>query len=182
MEFKTYSELFQTILKAENQQDPYTDAEYFNYTKLNWSRLSRWTKTGVVFDEFAEKIKAIKSRQNWIVITEPWCGDAAHIVPMIKLMADLNPNINLTFELRDQEPFRINSYLTNGSKSIPVLIIQDEDGKDLAVWSSRPKKCQDFFNEMKAKGVEMSVMKTELQNWYNENKGYEIQKEISALV
>lgn len=182
MEFKQYSDLFQDILHSNSPDAPYNDAEYFNYTKLNWSRLSRWTKTGKVYDEFASKIQKISKKQNWIVIAEPWCGDAAHIVPMIKLMAELNPNITLKFELRDSEPFRINSYLTNGSKSIPVLIIQDEEGTDFAIWSSRPRKCQLFFDEMKAKGMEMTEMKSELQNWYNADKGYEIQKEITDLL
>lgn len=182
MTFQTYTELFEQILNASTPPAPYDSSDYFNYTKLNWSRMNRWLKKGVVLPQVQEKIKQISEPQNWILITEPWCGDAAHIVPFIHLMADLNPLIHLELELRDAEPNRIQQYLTNGGKAIPKLVIQNAAGEDLGVWGPRPAACQELFVEMQQKQVPFEDLKIGLQNWYNEHNGVEIQEEIIALL
>lgn len=180
MNFTSYLNYFQSIVenKDGNLPELYQDPEYFEYTKLNWSRLNRWLKTGKLSEETIQKLKEIKSPQNWIVITEPWCGDASHIVPFIELMSKENNLISVSYELRDSEPFRIDNYLTGGSKSIPILIIQDSNGDDLKVWGPRPKECQEFFMSEKAKGADIDALKIALQKWYNADKGVQIQQEI----
>ena len=180
MNFTAYLNYFQQIVENQDGTLPelYQDPEYLEYTKLNWSRMNRWMKTGTLLEETLAKLKAIDSPQNWIVITEPWCGDASHIIPFIELMSRQNPLISVSYELRDSEPFRINNYLTNGSKSIPILIIQDQNGKDLKVWGPRPKECQTFFMTEKDKGADFEALKIALQKWYNNDKGVLIQQEI----
>lgn len=183
MDFTSYLNYFQNIIenKDGNLPELYQNPEYFEYTKLNWSRMNRWLKTGKLLDETASKIKSINTPQNWIVITEPWCGDASHIVPFIEMMAKENQLISVSYELRDTAPFRIENYLTNGSKSIPILIIQDQNGKDLAIWGPRPQECQAIFMSEKEKGGDLESLKIALQKWYNTDKGKKIQQEITAL-
>ena len=184
MNFTSYLNYFQTIVenKDGNLPELYQNPEYFEYTKLNWSRLNRWLKTGKLSDQTIQKLKEINSVQNWIVITEPWCGDASHIVPFIELMSRENDLISVSYELRDSEPFRIDNYLTNGSKSIPILVIQDENGNDLGVFGPRPEECQEFFMSEKEKGADFEGLKIALQKWYNTDKGVQIQKEIISLI
>lgn len=181
MNFNSYFHYFQNIIENKDGNFPelYQDPDYFEYTKLNWSRLNRWLKTGKLLEETITKLKAVNAPQKWIVITEPWCGDASHIVPFIELMSKENPLISVDYELRDTEPFRIDKYLTHGSKSIPVLIVQDENGNDLAVWGPRPKECQEFFLSEKEKGADLEALKIVLQKWYNQDKGAKIQQEIT---
>ncbi len=181
MTFQQYLEHFERILNAPKQEAPYDDAEYFNYTKLNWSRLNRWLKKGEIKPEIQAKIQQIKVPQKWVVITEPWCGDAAQILPFIKLMSDVNEHIQLDLELRDSEPFRIESYLTNGGKSIPKIIVFDEKDREIGVWGPRPEAAQSFFLELKSKDLPFEDLKVELQNWYNNDKGAEIQNEFTAI-
>ena len=57
MTFQQYLEHFERILNAPKQEAPYDDAEYFNYTKLNWSRLNRWLKKGEIKPEIQVKIQ-----------------------------------------------------------------------------------------------------------------------------
>ena len=122
----------------------------------------------------------IREKQQWILITEPWCGDASHINPFIKMAADLNENIELVINLRDGEDSLIDHYLTNGvSKSIPILVVRDADGNDLFVWGPRPKDTQALLAQHK-----LDISKTdeekkiEFQAWYNANKGADIQAEL----
>lgn len=183
MTFKVYLDYFEKLINQHPSERtaPYDIAEYAEYTKLNWSRLNRWLKTGKLTDEMIAVMKSINAKQHWIVITEPWCGDAAHIVPFIEMISRQSTNVSVTYELRDSEPFRINDYLTNKTKSIPKLIVRNSEGKDIAVWGPRPVACQEMYLELKEKGVENSTVKLEIQNWYNENKGLEIQREIGEL-
>lgn len=184
MDFTSYLNYIQNIIENQDGNLPelYKNPEYFEYTKLNWSRMNRWLKTGKLLDETIAKLKSITSPQNWIVITEPWCGDASHIVPFIELMAKENELISVSYELRDSEPFRIEKYLTNGTRSIPKIIVQDAKGNDLAVWGPRPQECQAIFMSEKEKGGDFESLKITLQKWYNADKGEKIQQEITALL
>ncbi len=182
MNFQAYIQQFEQILNASDRQAPYNNEDYFNYTKLNWSRMNRWLKKGEILPHVKEKIQSITEKQEWIVITEPWCGDASHIVPFIHMMAELNPLIHVDYELRDSEPFRINDYLTNGGKAIPKLIIKNDKGEDLANWGPRPVECQLLYKEMHDSKAPFEEVKIRLQNWYNEHHGVEIQEEIIGLI
>ncbi|MES2133321.1 MAG: thioredoxin family protein [Bacteroidota bacterium] len=180
MNFQSYLNYFEAILNDSNPSAPYDNPDYYNYTKLNWARMNRWLKTAEVSEEIKESISKISKPQQWIIITEPWCGDAAHSVPFLHMIAAMNPLITVDYELRDTEPFRINTYLTNGGKSIPKLIIKNEN--DIAVWGPRPAKCQLVYASLVAEKADLETMKIGLQNWYNHDKGVEIQKELKALL
>ncbi|HLT41583.1 MAG TPA: thioredoxin family protein [Sphingobacteriaceae bacterium] len=182
MDFQAYLSQFEQILTATNPKEPYNDPDFFEYTKLNYSRTKRWLKTGRLNEETVAAVKGITKAQTWIIITEPWCGDAAHSVPFIEMIGKENPLITTTYELRDSEPFRIESYLTNGSKSIPKLVIKDENGEDLAVWGPRPEECQAFFQKFIDDKADLDTMKEALQIWYNQDKGNSIQREITNLI
>src|SRR5690606_1310970 len=144
-----------------------------------WSRMNRWFKTGKLSEDILETVKKIDKPQHWIIITEPWCGDAAHNIPFIEMVARENPLISVSYELRDTAPFRIEQYLTNGTKSIPKLIIQDTAGKDLAIWGPRPVECQKMYAALLAENATFETVKIDIQNWYNANKGIFLQQELN---
>lgn len=182
MQFEEYVSYFQAILENPENFEGYQDEEIFNYTRLNWSRMNRWLKKFEPNAETVSFMNAITTKQHWILITEPWCGDAAHSVPMIYQMVKNNPLLILDIQLRDAEPYTIDQYLTNGGKSIPKLVIRNEQGDDLAVWGPRPQGCTDLFVKMKDKGAEFNDIKEEIQKWYNQDKGAAIQEELVNIL
>ena len=182
MDFVSYLDVFEKILHDPEPKAPYDNPDYLNYTKLNWSRMHRWLKQAVLAPATKEAVMQIKQPQNWIVITEPWCGDAAHSVPFMSMMAALNPLISIDYQLRDSPPFLINNYLTNGGKSIPKLIIRNSEGADLGTWGPRPTACQALYNELLAQKADFETIKTDLQKWYNKDQGKAIQEELTTLV
>ncbi len=184
MNEQEYLEYVNSIITMpeEDRFLPYNIADYLEYTKLNASRKSRWLKTQSISEGLKQVVSYIKSPQNWIVITEPWCADAAHNIPFIILAARENPLISLSFELRDSPPNRIEQYLSGGTRSIPKLIIKDEKGNDLAIWGPRPKGCQLLLNKLKEEKVQFKDLVTEIQNWYNNNKGVETQAELASEI
>ncbi len=173
--------MFDEILDKPNPPSPYNDEMYLNYTKLNRSRMKRWDKQLVLGENILLCLKQVAQPQHWIVITEPWCGDAAHIVPFLIKMAEQNEYISYDIQLRDSEPFLIEKYLTDGSRSIPKLIVRDINGNDLFVWGPRPKDAQEIMNKMKALNADFETTKIALQNWYNEDKGQSICSELSRI-
>lgn len=182
MNFEAYLNYFEQIILHPEQYPIYQDENYYKYAKLNWSRTNRWLNRFEPSTEIKQLISGITESQTWIVITEPWCGDAAHSVPQLYNMVENNPNITLDIHLRDEEPFLIDQYLTNGGKSIPKLIIRDSKNVDLAVWGPRPEKLQELFEQLKQEGKDMDEIKEVVQKWYNEDQGEEIQKDIIQLL
>lgn len=182
MNWSEYLEIFDPIIDGEVLNSPYDNPAFIEYTKLNKSRMNRWLKTGQLLPEAKEIISSFSSPQQWNLITEPWCGDAAHSNPFIYLLSKLNPLIELKIILRDDEPEWIEDYLTNGNRSIPKLIVRDEKGNDLWTWGPRPVKCQNLVLENKTNGTDPAEAKKLTQQWYNTDKGQSVQKEILELI
>ncbi|WP_461449508.1 thioredoxin family protein [Mucilaginibacter sp.] len=181
MNFETYKQKFLEILTSPAPEKPYDDADYINYTRLNWSRQERWFKTGVLNPELVAAIQNINKKQSWTVITEHWCGDAAHTLPFINMLVKYNPLIAIDYQLRDDEPFLIDQYLTRGGKAIPKLIIAQE-GDIVAVWGPRPIGCQLLYDKLSEMHVDYAQKKIALQKWYNEDKGVSFQAELLAII
>lgn len=182
MNYNDYKLLFDGILNNSNPVAPYNDEAYMNYVRLNKSRMSRWDKQTLADEHLLTRLKQINQAQHWIIITEPWCGDAAHIVPFLVKMAEQNEKISYDIQLRDSEPFLIENYLTNGTKSIPKFIVRDTKGNDLLVWGPRPKEAQKVMDNMKTQQVYMDTIKLALQNWYNEDKGKTLCGELAESI
>ena len=180
MTFKDYQQTFDEVLAGKLLHSPYDDPHFLEYTKLNFSRQNRCIKKGEILSESIAAINSISTKQTWVIIAEPWCGDAAHCVPFIVKLAELNPLITLEIQLRDSENSEIENYLTNGVKSIPRLIIRDGNNTDLFVWGPRPEPATILFLESKAQQLSVVDQKVVLQNWYNKDIGQTIQKEIVA--
>jgi glutaredoxin-related protein len=154
---------------------------YQHYIPLNKSRFARNLKQGVITKELTEVIRSINEKQDWIIITEPWCGDAAQIVPYLFKMAELNPLIKVVVQLRDSNS-EIDSYLSHGKMSIPKLIVRNQEGIDLFVWGPRPQELETIYLELKNKNENIDDVKTILQKWYNEDKGQSLQLELLELL
>ena len=182
MKWDEYLVKFEEVLDGKNVQHPYDDPTYVYYVKLNSSRVNRWLKTGALNIETTDILDKINCHQKWILITEPWCGDAANIAPIIDLMAEYSDKIDFEIELRDGDTHLIDNYLTNGGKSIPILVARDENNKDVFVWGPRPKECQEMVLLNKDSEMSNIEKKSAIQIWYNQDKGQSIQREIRDLV
>lgn len=182
MELNEYLARFDAVRDGEITGGLYADPHYVEYTKLNDARQRRWTKKMELEPATKEVMRAIDQAQHWIVITEEWCGDSAHSLPFIAAMVKENPLVTLEIQLRDAPPFQIEQYLTNGGKSIPILIARDMEGKDLFVWGPRPEGGKKIMLEGKAQGQKSDITKAQLHKWYNDDKGIAIQQEIRQQV
>lgn len=184
---QSYSEYKEMILKlikegkstGENQSD-----SLYNYTKLNNQRMKRLDKQTKLSEDALTKAQRIQKDFTWLVLTESWCGDAAQTLPVINKFAEANKKIDLKVVLRDENEDLMNQFLTNGSKSIPKLIVLDNSSKKVVgSWGPRSEMASKMVSDYKARhGKIDDQFKLDLQNWYNEDKGSNIEKELVDLI
>lgn len=174
-----------TKLLSEGKVSGNTQSEaLLNYTKLNETRMNRLDKKLVVPEELIKRLLALKNRYTWLVISEGWCGDAAQLTPVFNKLATLSPNIELKMVLRDENEPLMQAFLTNGSRSIPKLIVLDAETNEVrASWGPRPKGAAEFIRSYKSQyGVIDETAKTELHLWYTHDKGLSTQVELIELM
>lgn len=182
MDFSSYLRLVDDILDDPQPAPPYDKETYLNYTRLNRSRMKRWNQQSLPAGPLSDWIDAVREPQHWIILTEPWCGDAAHCLPFLMKLAERQPLIRYDLELRDSAPHRIEQYLTNGSRSIPKLIVRDAAGKDLFTWGPRPRPAQELIDQLKRVGTPPDTVVLALQNWYNQDRGHTLLAELAELM
>ena len=182
--YKEYRSLHADLLAQGKSTGENQSEDLLNYSKLNNSRMKRLDKTFQISERASENIRSFSKNQIWIVLTESWCGDAAHALPIINKITENAENISFKILLRDENEALMNRFLTNGNKSIPKLIILDADTKELVdTWGPRPSEASKMVQKHKEKyGLLDAEFKKDLQVWYNVNKGVNIEKDIMELL
>jgi hypothetical protein len=177
--YEEYKNLSEELVEQKKTTGLSQNESLIEYTKLNYFRMTRVDKTMVVKHDVKEAIGRINEKKYWVLITEAWCGDAAQIVPIIGRLAELNKNIELLIVLRDENPELMDKYLTNGSKSIPILISLNEKFEEEWHWGPRPKPAQAMVIENKETGaMSYDELKKSVQIWYAEDKTGTTQSEL----
>lgn len=155
-----------------------------NYTMLNDRRMKRWDKTIKVSEAIKEKVSNFYGNVTWLVITESWCGDAAHMIPVLNKIAELSEGINLKLVFRDENEALMDQFLTNGGRAIAKLIMIDNaTGKVVNTFGPRPSEATKMVNNYKRQhGMLTPEFKEDLQGWYNKNKGQSTIEDIMKLL
>jgi thiol-disulfide isomerase/thioredoxin len=181
--YTTFRNLVSNLLEEGKSTGPNQSGALLNYSMLNDKRMARLDKKIKLSDTTIERLNKIKKEQTWLLITEGWCGDAAHILPVMNKMSSENTNINLKVVLRDENPALMNQFLTNGSMSIPKLVVLDNENSVVSSWGPRPSIATKMVNDYKEKNGSLDPdFKKDLQMWYNKNKGENIQEDLLAFL
>lgn len=186
MSYEAYRQLIDQLLSENRVTGDFMDnnEEILGYTKMNISRMNRGDRTSKISDELTEALQSISQKWIWLVITEGWCGDAAQSVPTLVKMANLNPNIDIKFVLRDEHPDLMDAYLSNGTRSIPKLIVLNaETLEDIGTWGPRPAYAQTMTEDYK-KNPTLNYMEyaKQLHKWYAKDKYQSVQQELLSLI
>jgi len=182
----SYQEFFNKVQAEALQPLPGAigsdDNKLHEYKKLNLQRMKRIEKTFHVSEELEQTLLSIKYPQLWTIITEGWCGDSAQNLPAIAKIAKVNLVIKLQIIERDNNLEIMDLYLTNGTRSIPMLISSDTDGNEIFRWGPRPKEAQQLVNRLKSEGIEHDKFIEQLHLWYAKNKGIALEMEFINLL
>lgn len=182
--YKEYRILVNELAKQGKTTGAEQKESLIEYTRLNSRRMKRWDKTFKLPEWAFELLEKFDKPVLWIVLTESWCGDAAPSIPVMNMLAEASPNITLKLVLRDENPDLMDRFLTNGSMSIPKLIMVDQHSNQvLNTWGPRPSKATELVESYKAEHGELSPeFKQDLQLWYNKDKGENILQDLLSLL
>lgn len=182
----TYPEYLAAWEKKLNDLDPETLAEkehtLWEYRKLNFQRSQRVQKTYRMPEALRNAVGVISEPQLWMVITEDWCGDSAQTLPVIAAIAGMNELIELKIIYRDAHPEIMDAYLTEGKRSIPVLVAFDETGGELFRWGPRPQPAAALVRESLAQGLPKTEVYPKLHLWYGRDRGNTVSGEFLKLL
>ena len=146
MELREYFSIGLTV-------DAYTqllDADQTDLHKLSERRAK-------IDETVVETIRAAGTH-HILVITEPWCGDSLAIFPTVaKLFMAAGCEIRVI--RRDEQPELIDDFLTNGGRSIPIVIVLDEAFNERFHWGPRPAPAQQIVMESKAAIAKAAINK-----------------------
>ncbi len=182
--YQDYREQVAIHVKNGTTSGPYQSEALSNYTLLNNSRMKRLDKTLKIDEEILDQFQKYDKNITWLVLTESWCGDAAHAMPVMNKLVDQAKNIDFKVLHRDENEELMNRFLTNGSMSIPKLIAFDNDTQEVINdWGPSPTTVINRTIDFKtAHGTLTPEFKKEIQVWYNQNKGKCIAGDLLKLI
>ncbi len=183
LSYEAYRKKVSDLLEEGKSTGPNQSEDLLHYSTLNDARMNRLDKKTKLTNSTIEALKNTKEKQTWLLITEGWCGDAAQISPVINKMSLESDKVDLKVVLRDENEDLMNQFLTNGSKSIPKLVVLNEENEVVSSWGPRPSIATKMVNDYKVKHGGLDAdFKRDLQVWYNKNKGESIQEDLVSFL
>jgi Thioredoxin len=115
--------------------------------------------------------------RRFLVIAEDWCGDASNTVPVIAKLVEAIPGLELRVIQRDAYPQVMDRYLTNGARSIPIVIALDESFQEIGHWGPRPTELQAWVMANRAT-LPKEELYPQVRKWYARDRGETTIREV----
>jgi hypothetical protein len=132
-------------------------------------------------EEVVSEARAVPGGWHLVALSEDWCGDAVNTLPVVARLAD-EAGWDFRVLLRDDNLDLMDSHLTNGrSRSIPIVIVYDEDFHEIGWWGPRPGEIQAW---VMGEGLAMSSPERYkfIRRWYAKDRGMTTLKEVLGIV
>jgi len=159
-------------------------AKMLPYYQQAVDRMNEVAPTIVLLPELPAALGRLTKPYIWAIITEAWCGDASHTVPIIEAVAAASGgHLATRYFLRDSHPDLIDRYLTNGGRAIPIAVVLHANTlTEAALWGPRPAPLQAIHQDLKAREVPFKEVITQVNDWYDQDASRTTQHELLALV
>jgi hypothetical protein len=130
-----------------------------------------------------DRLGEIGGRWRLLVISEDWCGDAFNTVPVIARLAEAAPSLELRVVKRDENLELMDAYLTNGSRSIPLVVVLGPASAPVGRWGPRPAELQAWvLAEKKAASRPVDDLYREVRRWYARDRGESTLRELLEVI
>jgi hypothetical protein len=127
--------------------------------------------------DWAPAAVPVGTRRKLLVIAEAWCGDASNTIPILAKLAELTPGLEMRIVRRDQHPELMDRYLTNGSRSIPIVIVLDDELREVGHWGPRPTVLQSWVMANRLT-TPKSELYPQVRKWYARDHGETTLREV----
>ncbi len=131
--------------------------------------------------EIVERVNALSAQHHLLILVEDWCGDAVNIVPPIMRLVELTSKLDVRLLARDENPDLMDTHLTNGSRSIPAVMVLDNQFNECGWWGPRPTELQSWVMRV---GMQMPSKERyhEIRSWYAHDHARTTLAEVAALI
>ena len=159
-----------------------TFAGFVDAAQQNRQLWATMYKLARVSESFVDRVRALPGRWHLLVLNEDWCGDAVNTVPAIAKLASLVPDhVDLRVLGRDANPDLMDAHLTGSSRSIPVVIVLDEDYVERGWWGPRPRELQAWVVGP-GQALEKAERYREIRRWYARDRALCTLEEVVAIM
>lgn len=117
------------------------------------------------------------THRKLLVIAEDWCGDASSTIPVLARLAEAAPGLELRLIRRDEHPELMNRYLTNGTRSIPIVIALDQHFREIGHWGPRPEVLQAWVMANRPM-IPKPELYPKVRAWYARDRGESTLREV----
>ena len=176
--FDEYIKETEHRIEVQNPEDSYNE-----YYELGLQRMNRTLKTFKIDEEQLNVLKSKNFKGKILIISEPWCGDASATVPAVTQFFEA-ADVEVKIFLKDSDTSLIEQFLTNGTQSIPKILILDENFEVKNVWGPRPKFGNDLLKKFKEnpETYPREEFYNDLQVYYAKNRGKDAITELLELL
>lgn len=185
LSFEDYLQLTKDIVEEKVARTGLYQADNtFRYTRSNLERMNKVLNNIVLSQKLYNVLSDLKEEWVWVVISEPWCGDASWGTPALAVIASATDKIDFKVLLRDANPDIIKVYQTAGSDSIPKLVcIRKRDWQELGTWGPRPKVLhQQVLAKKNSPDFDYKESVRAIHAWYDQDMTKTIQEEMIDCV
>ena len=147
--------------------------------------LELWRGTyerAVVPDEIRARVTALPGRWHLLVLSADWCIDATSPIPVLARLADGAPDLDLRVLDRDQHLDLMDEHLTGGTaRSIPVVILLDDELEERAWWGPRPAVLQAWFRG-EGQLLDKDERYRRSRQWFARDRGRSTLDEVVGMI
>ena len=119
-------------------------------------------------------------RRRLLVLAEAWCTDGFSTVPVLARWAGLSETLELRMLRRDEHPGLMDLYLTAGARAIPVVIILDDQFRELGHWGPRPAALQEWVRVHRG-AMPKAELRPRIRRWYAQDRGASALREVMEV-
>ena len=168
-------------MKARYETAP-TFIEFLGAAQQNKDLWASMYKLARVPQPLVDRVQALPGRRHLLVLNEDWCGDAVNTIPAVAKLASLAPDqLDLRVLGRDANPDLMDAHLTGTSRSIPVVILLDEDYVERGWWGPRPTELQAWVLGP-GQALDKAERYREVRRWYARDRALSTLEEIVAMM
>lgn len=184
LSWQEYTLHIERLATAVEKPTPYNNEKTLQYTLRNYENTKRVLSYISISQKLYNRMLEIKRQQLWLVISEPWCGDVSHVLPVLYAIASCSELVTFRLLLRDANSDIMNHFLTEGSESIPKLLVLDEASLQLlGTWGPRPQALQQIAVQYRNNSnIPFRDKVKFIHQWYDADKSMSIQEELLEQV
>ena len=156
-------------------------SEFLHRQKKNSDLWDALYTRATLSENAVARAAAVQRPWHLLVLSEDWCGDSINTLPVIARLAEAQPLIDMRIIGRDANPDLIDSHMTGLSKSIPVIILLDEDFNEIGWWGPRPGSLQAWVTEG-GLALPQAERYRQVRTWYARDHGKTAVNELLELI